>query len=181
MKRSLTYRGFFPDALSLDAGFSQTLFLRGALAAGVLAIIAGIFGMHVMTGNHAAHGDHAAGLQAERGHTGHTDAVDADADHAAVGHPLVGHPLVGHTLVGHTDAGHAVAAGITSCAGSCHRVHEPGTSCVPSAKASALAVFPPHENGLVFPAAQGGRTGRGVNHVHIPPSPTPCELSISRT
>jgi hypothetical protein len=171
MKRSLTYRGFFPDALSLTAGFSQTLLLRGALAAGVLAIIAGIFGMHVMTGNHAAHGDHAAALQAERGHTGHTDAVDADADHAAVDHPLVGH----------TDAGHAVAASITSCAGSCHRVQESGTSCVPSAKASALAVFPPHENSLVFPAAQGGRTGRGVNHVHIPPSPTPCELSISRT
>ena len=168
MKRSLTYRRFFPDALSLNAGFSQTLFLRGALAAGVLAIIAGIFGMHVMTGSHAAHGNHAAAVQVGGGHA---NAVDADANHAAMGHPVVGHAVAVHTE----------AAGFTSCAGSCHRVQESGTSCVPSAKASALAVFPPHENSLVFPAAQGGRTGRGVNHVHIPPSPTPCELSISRT
>lgn len=171
MKRSLTYRGFFRDALSHNAGFFRTLLHRGALIAGILAIIAGIFGMHVMTGNHAAHGDHAAVLQAAASHTNHADAADAGAHHAAAG----------HALQGHTDAGPAVAADITSRAGSCHGVQESGTSCVPSAKAGALTVFPPHENRLAFPAAEGSRIGPAVAHAHTPASPTPCELSISRT
>jgi hypothetical protein len=106
MKRSLTYRGFFPDALSLNAGFAGTALLRGALIAGLLAIIAGIFGMHVMTGNHAAHGDHTLAVQVEGGH--------AEA---------------GQVGAGHAEAVHTVAADITSCAGSCHRVQESGTSC----------------------------------------------------
>ncbi|GAC1498225.1 MAG: hypothetical protein NVS2B15_20960 [Pseudarthrobacter sp.] len=155
MKRSLTYRGFFRDALSHNAGFFRTLLHRGALVAGILAIIAGIFGMHVMTGNHAAHGDHAAVLQAAASHPNHADAADAGARHAAVV----------HTLQGHTVAVRTVAADFTSCAGSCHGVQESGTSCVR----------------LAFPAAEGSRTGPAVAYAHTPASPTPCELSISRT
>jgi hypothetical protein len=179
MKRSLTYRRFLANALSLNAGFSQTLLLRGALAAAVFAIIAGIFGMHVMTGNHAAHGNHAAAVQVDGGHA---NAADAGANHAAMGHTLVGPTtMVGPTVVGPTVAAHPVAADITSCAGSCHRLQESGTSCVPSAKASALTIFPPHENRLVFPAAPGSRTGLAIAYAHTPPTPTLCELSISRT
>jgi hypothetical protein len=181
MKRSLTYRGFFPDALSLNPGFFQTLLHRGALVAGVVAIIAGILGMHVLTGNHAAHSERAAVLQAAGSHADHPDAVDAGAHHAAAGHTLRGHTAAGHAAAGPTVAAHSVAADITSCAGSCHHVQESGTSCVPSAKAGNLTVFPPHENPLVFPAAQGSRTGPAVAHAHTPPSPTPCQLSISRT
>jgi hypothetical protein len=185
MKRSLTYRGFFPNALSFNAGFSQTLLQRGALAAAVLAIIAGLFGMHVMTGNHAAHGQHAAAVQVSDGHAQavHANVLDAGAEHAAAGHLHAVHPDAVHTkgAVHTKSALHPDAAGATSCAGWCHRVQETGAACVPSAKAGALTVFPPHESSLDVAAAPGTRTGPAVAYAHTPPSPTPCELSISRT
>ncbi|MDE8668096.1 hypothetical protein PY310_05790 [Pseudarthrobacter sp. H3Y2-7] len=179
MKRSLTYRGFFPNALSFNAGFSQTLLQRGALAAAVLAIIAGLFGMHVMTGNHAAHGQHAAAVPVSDGHAQavYANVLDAGAEHAAAGHLHAVPPDAVHTK----GAVHADAAGATSCAGSCHRVQETGAACVPSAKAGALTVFPPLESRLDVAAAPGTRTGPAVAYAHTPSSPTPCELSISRT
>ncbi|MGO4186419.1 hypothetical protein [Pseudarthrobacter sp. TAF60_1] len=171
MKRSLTCCGFFPDALSLNAGFARTLLLRGALITAVLAIIAGIFGMHVMTGNHAAHGDHTAAVQVAGGHP--------DAGHDA-GHATAGHMAVGHTAAVEIEAVPTIA-GSDSCAGSCHSMQESGASCIPSAKAGALTVFPPQESGFVLRAGSGSHTGPTVAYAHTPASPTPCELSISRT
>jgi hypothetical protein len=104
-------------------------------------------------------------------HADHVNAADGGAHHAAVG----------HTLAGHTVAAHTEAAGTTSCPGSCPRAQEAGVACVPSAKAGALTVFPPHENRLAFTAAPGSRTGPAPTYAHTPPSPTPCDLSISRT
>ncbi len=142
--------------------------LRASLVAAVLTIIFGIFGMHVMTGNDAAHGDHTAAVQVAVGHAG-------------PGHADTRHVGAFHTDTGHVGAVHTVAADTTFCAGSCHRTQESGASCIPSAKAGALTVFPPHESGLVLRAGPGTSTGPAAANAHTPPSPTPCELSISRT
>jgi hypothetical protein len=108
--------------------------------------------------------------------------LDAGAEHAAAGHLHAVHPDAVHTkgAVHTKSALHPDAAGATSCAGWCHRVQETGAACVPPAKAGALTVFPPHESRLDA-AAPGSRTGPAVAYAHTPSSPTPCELSISRT
>jgi hypothetical protein len=153
---------------------------RGALITGLLAIIAGILGMHVMTGNHGVHGsggNHAAAASVDRvhpgagGHAGHADA-SAHAGHSE------------HT--GHSE--HSGAAAIAapafvsdSCAGSCQDLQESGGACVPSANTSSLTVFPPHETSGSFRSAAETPSGLARAEAFTPPSPTPCELSISRT
>lgn len=188
MKRSITYRRFCPDALSLNAGFPLTLLLRGALVAGVLAIIAGILGMHVLTANHAAHGTHTAAVEAAGALVAEVHATGmhaAGAAHAAGAHPRTAHAEHGHTEAAQVEAGqadqdHEAPAGATSCGGSCQSMQESGTACIPSAQAGILALFPPHQTGTVFHAF-AARSGPGAAYAYTPPSPTPCDLSISRT
>ncbi|WP_354146454.1 hypothetical protein [Arthrobacter sp. 754] len=136
--------------------------LRAGLAAAVLAIIAGIFGMHVMTGNHGSHANHAATASVDRAHQG----AGVHAVHAV--------------HAGHAGAG-ATAAVSSSCAGSCQDAQEPGAACVPSANASSLTVFPPHDTGAYFRSVPAALSGRPGAYAFRPISPTPCELSISRT
>ena len=131
--------------------------LRAGLAAAVLAIIAGIFGMHVMTGNHSAHGTHAAAVQVQHDHTEAAHPEHQDQPVAA-----------------------AAASGAMSCGRSCQGMQESGTSCIPSAQAGALALFPPHQTGVAFHAPEV-RSGPAASYTYTRPSPTPCELSISRT
>ncbi|MFY9635846.1 MAG: hypothetical protein WAL27_14090, partial [Cellulosimicrobium cellulans] len=80
-------------------GFSQTLLQRGALLAGVLAVIAGILGMHVLTANHAAHGTHTAAVQA-------AGALVAEV-HESGAHVFGVHASGAHASGAHTGAAHA--------------------------------------------------------------------------
>ncbi|PTT59026.1 hypothetical protein DBR22_22465 [Arthrobacter sp. HMWF013] len=149
------------------------------MTAGLLAVIAGIFGMHVMTANHNTHADGAAPA-AVASAVGHS--------HAEVGHS---HAEVGHSPTGHADGGHAEdadgghaeehprAAG--SCAGSCHDAQEFGASCTPSANTGSPTLLAPQDAGTFLRAGDGARTNRLSTYAYLPPGPTPCELSISRT
>lgn len=139
--------------------------LRAGLLAAVLAIVAGIFGMHVMT----AHSSHAG--------------------HAAVGH-LAGHPAVEHPAVEQgSGQAHGAAAGYQaasatfsaaeSCSSGCPGAQEAGAPCIPLAKTASLAVVPP-QAGTAGPAPTAIARG-AVGYSYIPASPTPCDLSISRT
>lgn len=139
--------------------------LRAGLLAAVLAIVAGIFGMHVMT----AHSSHAG--------------------HAAVGHPA-GHPAVEHPAVEQgSGQAHGAAAGYQaaratfsaaeSCSSGCPGAQEAGAPCIPLAKTASLAVVPP-QAGTAGPAPTAIARG-AVGYSYIPASPTPCDLSISRT
>ncbi|WP_258803215.1 DUF6153 family protein [Pseudarthrobacter sp. NS4] len=131
---------------------------RTGLLAVVLAIAAGILGMHVLTGDHSAHGagSHVPG-------------------HAAVGHPPGDHA---HPATHHAAEESFTASG--SCGSGCPGVHDAGVSCIPSAKAGALAVFPPQATAAAQLALEAG-TRPPAAYSYIPTSPTPCELSISRT
>ena len=129
-----------------------SLLRRAALLAGVLAVIAGIFGMHVMTASHASH--------AGAGHT-----------HASTAHASgLGHPAAGAVVV-------LSAGGV--CAETCPGAEEAGASCVPSAAAGSFSVVAPPAP--VMHQGPAGAAVTAAGYSYIPSGPTPCELSISRT
>lgn len=151
------------------------LLLRGAgLLAGVLAIIIGILGMHGMSGTHSMHSQAAI--------SGATTVHMVPAASAGAGsheeHPS---PAVSHA--------HPVSDGQDgfgspeqcSCSGSCSSTHGITASCTPSAKTGSLsaplpgtALYGVISNPVPADAATGHWSYR-------PGSPSPGELSISRT
>lgn len=143
----------------------DSLLRRAWLLAGVLAVIAGIFGMHVMTASHASHAG-AAHVPAAHAHpTAHASTTQSAAHAGGLGHPAAGAVVV-------------LSAGAV-CADACPGAEEAGASCVPSASAGSFTVVAPPA-----PAIQQGPAGAAVTaagYSYVPSSPTPCELSISRT
>ena len=142
--------------------------LRAGLLAAVLAIVAGIFGMHVMAAGHSSHAGPAGG--------GHSTAA-----HPA-GHTAVEHSDDGHAAAGHAAGQQAVSATFSaaeSCSSGCPGAQEAGAPCIPLAKTPSLAVVPP-QAGTAQPAP-AANIRNAVGYSYIPSSPTPCELSISRT
>ena len=134
-----------------------SLLRRAALLAGVLAVIAGIFGMHVMTASHASH--------AGAGHTHASIAHSSTAHSSGLVHPPAGAVVV-------------LSAGAV-CAETCPGAEEAGASCVPSAAAGSFSVVAPPA-----PVMHQGPAGAAVTaagYSYLPSGPTPCELSISRT
>jgi len=149
-------------------------FLRGAgLLAGILAIIAGILGMHAITGTHTMHSQAAI-----------TGAITTDMVPAASAvhesHPDHPAPAASHAhLV--TGADGVDSSEQCSCSGSCSSSHGMTASCTPSAKTGSLSAPLP---GTAFsgvsstPAAADTLTGHWS---YLPGGPSPGELSISRT
>ena len=158
-----------------------SLLRPGWLLAATLAIIAGLLGMHVLASGHASHGAAAP--------------MNQEATRATAAGPEAGHPA-GHTAVVHANVaaghGHAAEHGLTApdayapylasatCSDTCPGVHESGAPCIPSAPVNPLTLFPP-EGGPALPAADAGGSEPSGGYTYSPPSPTPCELSISRT
>ena len=150
--------------------------LRAGLLAAVLAIVAGIFGMHVMTA-HSSHAGHAAVVQPQ--------AAQPAAAQLPGGHPAVEHPAdeqgsgQAHGAAAGYQAARATFSAAESCSSGCPGAQEAGAPCIPLAKTASLAVVPP-QAGTAGPAPTA--TARGaVGYSYIPASPTPCDLSISRT
>ncbi|WP_285319481.1 hypothetical protein [Pseudarthrobacter sp. lyk4-40-TYG-27] len=148
---------------------------QALLLAGTLAVIAGLLGMHVLTAGHASHGLVAQGVVPHSA-ASHT----APAGHTAVVHSTVGEQP-GHT-------GHAVAAASmdapalapSTCGTSCPGAQESGAPCIPTAPGSPVTVAPPQATFAVvslLPPAGDPSSSYG----YLPPSPSPCDLSISRT
>lgn len=164
-------------------------FRRAGLLAALLALVAGILGMHVMTADHSAHGPgsagHAVAAASGGGPLGGTPAAPAGPAAHPAGHDAVGH--LPHGTSGDRHLGpdsHAGApallAGAESCGGSCPGADEQGTACTPSAQAGSLTVLPPRTGLAIHPDPAGG-VQAGTATARIPSTPTPCELSISRT
>jgi len=131
-----------------------SLLRKAWLLAAILAVIAGLLGMHVLTSGHASH-------------------------RAAAGHTAVAHSA-GHA--GHmADASTTDMQGLTSaiCGDSCPGAQESGAPCVPSAPSGPVTVAPPEAAQAV--PLPGAAVNAGSGYSYVPPSPTPCELSISRT
>ncbi len=145
-------------------GAIAAFLLRAGILAGVLAIMGGIFGMHVMTGNHAAHsheslGTASAPAAAAPDHAGHHALVPPAADHGA---------------------GVDVLAQC-SCSGSCSGMQAMGATCTPSAKTASFTAPPPGDAGLAVNARAGFNLAAPATYSYLPGSPSPGDLSISRT
>lgn len=146
---------------------ATALLRRAALRSGLLAI-AGILGMHIMTGTHA--------MAAPA--TGH----GTGALHAM---PVPEHP--GHvadiTAVPGVSAAQSLShAPGPSCAdtGGGTMIPAMGGDCVPSPGNTTLAAPPP---GTMPLSSSGGPTTGvpAIGYAYLPRSPSPGQLSISRT
>lgn len=136
---------------------------RAGLLAGVLAIIAGIFGMHIMTGTHSMNGAAAAPgtimLQVlpgtAQGHTGHS-AGQAAAPLASEPAPSFVDPLA------------------------CATMSAMDVACIPSPGTMSLAAPLPGITPFALPEGSSATIAAADYSFH-PGSPSPGELSISRT
>jgi hypothetical protein len=146
-----------------------TFLLRAGLLAAALAIIAGIFGMHLMTGVHGmtVHAMPGAGDR-------HT-AAQMSAD--AAGHSGHGTEPV---LAGMAPA-EAATGSTSSCpAGSCPEMSAGGAACVLAPGNTSLTAPLPGTAPCALPDLAGTAVA-GSNYFYSPDSPSPGDLCISRT
>lgn len=147
-----------------------TFLRRAGLFGAVLALIAGIFGMHVMTGNHALHSPSMAAA-----------AGSAHHESSAAGH--AGGRLAASTApnVPGFQTGSGVDAVQCANSGNCTSMQAMTASCTPSAKSGTLAAPPPGVWVIASSTNTGTLTDASVGWSYLPGSPSPGELCISRT
>lgn len=164
----------------MTARAAAPLLRRIWLLAATLAVIAGLLGMHVLTPGHGSHGPgpqagpHGAGSHGVAAHSG--PHADAPAGHAGVERSAV------ELSAGGSGADEPAAKAMASagCGSACPLAQESGAQCVPSAPSGPQQVHPPQAAPVVLPPLPTSGSP-GPAYVYLPPSPTPCDLSISRT
>ncbi|MDQ0677339.1 hypothetical protein QFZ30_000721 [Arthrobacter pascens] len=157
--------------------FTTAFLHRAGLFAALLAVIAGILGMHVMTGTHGTHSPAAvtatdAVLTPITG-TGHAESPPGHAGHSAPS-----------GTVANSQSSVQDAAGTLeqcSCSGSCANGHAMTAACTPTAKTGSFSAPLPGTTVIAVissGAADGMLPGLWS---YLPDAPSPGELSISRT
>ncbi|MEJ1193991.1 hypothetical protein [Pseudarthrobacter sp. CCNWLW207] len=149
-----------------------TLMGRAVLLAGILAIVAGILGMHTLTGNHAAHtlgaGAPPSSVTATPGGQAHMTHTHGGHSHSAPSRVVRGEPA-------------AYGASAVACSGTLGSTESPAVACTPLAKAGSLVAPEPGSAGQLADA----RVSSGVEtmrfYPYLPDGPSPGDLSISRT
>ncbi|MDZ4089795.1 MAG: hypothetical protein U1D68_01115 [Arthrobacter sp.] len=144
---------------------------RAGLFTAVLALIAGIFGMHVMTATHALHSPATAAATAGAHHdsstAGHAGEAPAGPSSARVVHAA------------QDEAG----ARTVQCADSnkCTSMQSMSAACTPSAKTGSLAAPLPGTLIIARTTSTGTQSTISALWSYLPGSPSPGELCISRT
>jgi hypothetical protein len=141
---------------------------RAGLLACILAVVAGILGMHVMAGSHSMHFPAGAA-------TVHAETA------AAHGHPVHGNvDTASFQRTGGQIADSSSVEGCT-CSESCTSGHTMTVSCTPLAKNGSQFVALPGKGifGSISNARAPGTIPRAYSY--LPGSPSPGQLSISRT
>lgn len=144
---------------------------RAGLLATVLALIAGIFGMHVMTTTHAVHSPATAGA-----------AVSAHYESSASGH--TGDHAPGPSSAPDMPGARGEAGTRTvQCtdSGTCTSMQAMTGSCTPSAKTGSLAAPLPGTGIIARNTNTGTLATISALWSYLPGSPSPGELCISRT
>lgn len=145
--------------------------LRAGLLTAALAIIAGIFGMHIMTGAHNMAAAHSMSV------TGAGPAM-AQMHSTPTGHPGHGAELSPRgTAVAETATGSSSSC---STAGTCHEMSAMDAACVLSPGNTSLSAPMPGTAPYALPDFDGAAAG-GTNYSYSPGSPSPGDLCISRT
>jgi hypothetical protein len=160
--------------MSAPAHARAIAFLRrmGLLAA-VLALIAGIFGMHVMTATHAMHSPATAAAAT----------VSAHHNSSAAGHTEGHAPGQSSSASDMPGAQDDTGTRTVQCteSGTCTSMQAMTASCTPSAKTGSLAA-PLPGTGIIARNANAGTPGTiSAWWSYLPVSPSPGELCISRT
>ncbi|SDK56797.1 hypothetical protein SAMN04487916_101484 [Arthrobacter sp. ov407] len=162
---------------------------RGFLLVGVLAIVAGFLGMHIMTGMHGAHAMAAATSSAEPAGASF-QAANSFAFHPAAHSPpagataddsMVPTPMTSSCPEPTGNSRAAVPSASCMCQSMCTDLSPMHAACVPSAAVTSLAAPPP---GMAPPSIRNPDTrGEGAvrAYSYLPASPSPGDLSISRT
>ncbi|MFW0772815.1 DUF6153 family protein [Paenarthrobacter nitroguajacolicus] len=155
---------------------TSSALLTTALLTAVLAIIAGILGMHVLTSAHSAQSSTtAARMPYMAGQSPAAPGGEASGhdDHAAA----PAEPAMAEL----SAAKGADSAVQCSCSGKCSSQHSMGASCIPSATAAALAAPVPNDTTSVTAQSAVPTSTPRIPWSYRPGSPSPGELSISRT
>lgn len=146
---------------------------RAGLVAAVLALIAGIFGMHIMTGTHSMHSP--AATQAATAVTAHgPSSGDNHMGQHATG------PSSARVAAGVQEAA-GTSAGQCSEAGGCTSMQAMTAACTPSAKTGSLAAPQPGTGMISVNINTGALSTITDRWSYLPGSPSPGELCISRT
>ena len=156
--------------------------VRAALLAAVLAVLAGLLGMHVFSASHAAHASAAGAPSGEV-------ALAAASGPSASGHAEAGHSGSGHSTAGHPASTHPGTAprhktpAPPSCggAGDCGGQSSTHVSCTPAPSGASLHAPAPGTTLLAVQPRTAPSAEPASACSHHPATPTPNELSISRT
>lgn len=156
--------------MSAPQSWAKPILASGLLTV-VLALITGVLGMHiVITGDHTIH---------------QTAAAEARTSATAVGlHTTHGD---GHAA-GHTSQSLFIVSGTDThpqtqctCSGNCSGEHVMGGSCIPSTATGSLAAPQPVTTAVVPSNLQSLGVQLRAAWSYLPGSPSPGDLSISRT
>ncbi|WP_162486168.1 hypothetical protein [Arthrobacter sp. Rue61a] len=139
----------FPRALSTISGRLSLLLL-------VAAVIAGIFGMHVVSGSHGVHS---------------ADSVSPEVAPDSSPHAHASSQLL---------HGPSPAEADRCTSGGCSCVQADNANCIPSLKTGSLAAPPPGTAVAIISATRGHQEPPPF-WSYRPDAPTPGQLSISRT
>lgn len=144
---------------------------RGSVLAAVMAVLAGILGMHVLTGDHSAHSLPTIAATVAASGQGELP-VDGHAGH---------HTLVAASIQEASAAGSMGGACAEQYSGGCPGMEAVTVSCVPSPGSGSLAA--PLPGTAVFDAVPQAWMAGALRRVYpyLRSGPSPGELSISRT
>lgn len=146
------------------SAYTVAAFRRAALLAGIIAVVTGFLGMHIVAGSHGQHS------QAP---------VSGSAAPAAGGHTAVPSSAAANHAQSHHDA---VPADPPSCdcQGGCAERTGAHVGCTPSP--SGASFHAPQPGILPAPVSWARATAdRQPAYPYLPGTPTPSDLSISRT
>lgn len=152
---------------------------RVALLATVLAVLAGLLGMHVFSDSHVAHS--AAAVEDS---VAEARAPVESADAAAASHSTSGHSANGHAAASHpgTATRHETPAPPScGCGGDCGDQTSAHVSCTPAPSGASLSAPPPGTTLLAVQPRTAPPADPATAYSYLPATPTPNELSISRT
>lgn len=153
---------------------------RAALLAGLLAMIAGIFGMHVMTGTHNGHPTAADITTAATEGRSVSAAADDHHTRQATGRTST-HPATDNRDAANLTDTAGTPAQMCSGADGGTADHAMAGSCIPTLTTVSLA-SPSSGSAVVGVVPPAGADDAVRAHwAHVPDTPSPGELSISRT
>ncbi|MDN4643163.1 hypothetical protein [Arthrobacter sp. PsM3] len=161
---------------------------RAVLLAGILAVLAGFLGMHILSGSHGMHSQEphpGSASQAAAEHSAASTTAPAHDGHASHNTVLTAPPTAAATPVPVTPA--SVTVGGTEvppscvCPGGCADNSAVHVDCTPSPAGASLSAPPPGTTPLAMQSWTPALAARPPGRSYHPGTPTPRDLSISRT